>query len=94
MIARDIGERSRAERPGVILVHVPGTELQIARSSAPRADRSERQPRPFVDDRSELRFGFHARRPKPYRFAIASGLPSQFASMPTLATPTNPPSGR
>src|SRR5213080_96252 len=42
----------------------------------------------------EVRFGFHASRPYPYRFAIANGCPSQFSSSPTFTTALYPPSDR
>src|SRR5207248_5121836 len=42
----------------------------------------------------ELRSGFQASRPNPYKLAIARWLASQFVLSPTFATPTYPPVGR
>ena len=44
--------------------------------------------------RSEASAGFQARRPNPYKFAIARWWPSQLAELPTFDTPTKPPAGR
>ena len=63
--ADDVGERAEAERAGVLLVDLPGVELELVDGGDDEWVVAEGEARPTVDDGSEVRSGFQASLPNP-----------------------------